>query len=283
MMIAIDGLRKEYKDFTLDLSMHIPVGRVSGLVGRNGAGKTTTIKAILGLIRPDAGGVKVLGKESTKLAPEDKCKIGAALSESGFSSLLNIRDTADILAGMYPGFSKKQYLDTCAATGLPLDKKIKEFSTGMKAKLRVLVALSHEAKLLVLDEPTAGLDVEARMEILDMIRDYLAENEDCSILISSHISSDLEGLCDDLYMIHNGKVVLHEDTDRILSNYGVIKTDKGEYEGLDKEHILGTRKESFGYSCFTDERQYYEENYPQLVVERGSIDDMILILGGEKQ
>ena len=121
------------------------------------------------------------------------------------------------------------------------------------------------------------------MEILDMIRDYLAENEDCSILISSHISSDLEGLCDDLYMIHDGKVVLHEDTDRILSSYGVIKTDEAGYETLDKEHILGTRKESFGYSCFTDERQYYEENYHGLVVEKGSIDDMILILGGKKR
>ena len=282
-MIQIEGLKKEYSGFTLDLSMLVPAGRVSGLVGRNGAGKSTTIKAILGLIRPDAGNVKVFGKDSTRLTPADKYKIGAAMSEAGFSSLLNIRDTADILAGMYPGFNKKQYLDTCTGAGLPLDKKIKEFSTGMKAKLRVLVALSHKAKLLVLDEPTAGLDVEARMEILDMIRDYLAENEDCSILISSHISSDLEGLCDDLYMIHDGKVVLHEDTDRILSSYGVIKTDEAGYETLDKEHILGTRKESFGYSCFTDERQYYEENYPGLVVEKGSIDDMILILGGKKR
>ena len=282
-MIQIEGLKKEYSGFTLDLSMLVPAGRVSGLVGRNGAGKSTTIKAILGLIRPDAGSVKVFGKDSTRLTPADKYKIGAAMSEAGFSSLLNIRDTADILAGMYPGFNKKQYLDTCTGAGLPLDKKIKEFSTGMKAKLRVLVALSHKAKLLVLDEPTAGLDVEARMEILDMIRDYLAENEDCSILISSHISSDLEGLCDDLYMIHDGKVVLHEDTDRILSSYGVIKTDEAGYETLDKEHILGTRKESFGYSCFTDERQYYEENYPGLVVEKGSIDDMILILGGKKR
>ncbi len=282
-MIQIEGLKKEYSGFTLDLSMLVPAGRVSGLVGRNGAGKSTTIKAILGLIRPDAGSVKVFGKDSTRLTPADKYNIGAAMSEAGFSSLLNIRDTADILAGMYPGFNKKQYLDTCTGAGLPLDKKIKEFSTGMKAKLRVLVALSHKAKLLVLDEPTAGLDVEARMEILDMIRDYLAENEDCSILISSHISSDLEGLCDDLYMIHDGKVVLHEDTDRILSSYGVIKTDEAGYETLDKEHILGTRKESFGYSCFTDERQYYEENYPGLVVEKGSIDDMILILGGKKR
>ena len=170
-MIQIEGLKKEYSGFTLDLSMLVPAGRVSGLVGRNGAGKSTTIKAILGLIRPDAGSVKVFGKDSTRLTPADKYNIGAAMSEAGFSSLLNIRDTADILAGMYPGFNKKQYLDTCSGAGLPLDKKIKEFSTGMKAKLRVLVALSHKAKLLVLDEPTAGLDVEARMEILDMIRD----------------------------------------------------------------------------------------------------------------
>ena len=277
-MIQIEGLKKEYSGFTLDLSMLVPAGRVSGLVGRNGAGKSTTIKAILGLIRPDAGNVKVFGKDSTRLTPADKYKIGAAMSEAGFSSLLNIRDTADILAGMYPGFNKKQYLDTCTGAGLPLDKKIKEFSTGMKAKIRVLSAICHQAELLILDEPTAGLDVVARDQILDLLREYVAEDENRSILISSHISGDLEQLCDDFYMIDNGQIICHEETDRLLSDYAVLKVSDKDLETLDKSYILRRRKEGFGWSLLTDQKRYYAENCPGMVVERITMDEYIMMM-----
>ena len=279
-MVYINGLIKRYGDFTLDISMEIPKGKVTGLVGRNGAGKTTTIKALLGLIRPDSGEVLVFGKPSSELGADDRKRIGAALAESGFSGMLRVRDVADILSAMYEGTTKEGFLDMCGRFGLPSDKQIKEFSTGVKAKLRVLTALCHSADLLILDEPTAGLDVEARNEILDMLRDYLRENEDCSILISSHISSDLENLCDDIYLINNGKIILHEDTDKLLDRYGVMKVDLDAYEALDKQHILGVRKENFGYSCFADDRRFYEENYPGIVIQKGSIDDLILIMAG---
>lgn len=178
-MVKIDHLVKRYGDFTLDVSMEIPRGNMTGLVGRNGAGKTTTIKALLGLIRADGGSVTVMGKDVALLTPEDRKKIGAALSESGFSGMLRVRDVADILAAMYDDADREGFLGLCRRFGLPEDKPVREFSTGMKAKLRVLTALSHSADLLIMDEPTAGLDIEARNEILDMIRDFLASNEDC--------------------------------------------------------------------------------------------------------
>ena len=162
------------------------------------------------------------------------------------------------------------------------DKKVKEFSTGMKAKLKVLVALSHDARLLVLDEPTVGLDVAMREELLDLLRAYMEADEDRAILISSHIATDLEGLCDDVYMINNGSIVLHEETDVLLSSYAVLKMDAAQYEKIDKKYILQTKREAFGYSCLTNQKHFYVENYPQLVVEQSGIDDLILfMIGGE--
>ena len=152
----------------------------------------------------------------------------------------------------------------------------------MRAKLRVLIAISHKAQLLIMDEPTAGLDVEARNDILDLLRQYLLDNEKRSILLTSHISSDLESLCDDIYLIHDGKIVLHEDTDTILSNYGILKVDSEAYEKLDKSYILSTKSEHFGYACFTNEKQFYVENYPNIVIENGNIDELILMMTGGK-
>ena len=160
---------------------------------------------------------------------------------------------------------------------LPLNKKIKEFSTGMKRKLQILSALSHNAKLLVLDEPTSGLDVIARDELLNLLREYM-ENGERSIIISSHISSDLEGLCDDIYMIEKGKMILHEDTDVLLTEYGLIKATDEQFEKLEKSHLLKSKKERFGYSCLTNQKQFYQDNYPSLVIERGSIDEVITMM-----
>ena len=281
-MIKIEGLKKKYKDFTLDISLEVPDGSVTGLIGKNGAGKSTTIKAILGLIRPDEGSVQVLDKDSESLTVRDKEAIGTALSDSGFSQYLNTEDVIHILKKMYHSFREEDFRRQCREQGLPFDKPIREFSTGMKAKLRVLVAMCHDARLLILDEPTSGLDVLARNEILDMLRTYLEEDPSRSILISPHISSDLESLCDDIYMIHQGKILLHEDTDTILGKYGVLKVDESTYAGLDQRYLLRTKKESFGYTCLTNEKQYYIDNYPDIVIENSGIDQMILLMLGGK-
>ena len=215
-MIRMDNVLKQYDNFRLECSMQVPVGQVTGLIGRNGAGKSTAFKAILGLIHTDGGTVEVFGKDVAELTQADREKIGVVLSDSGLCSWFTIRDFIPVLDTMYADFSREIFMAECERLELPLKKKIKDFSTGMKRKLQILVALSHDAKLLILDEPTAGLDVVARDELLGLLREY-AENGDRSIVISSHISSDLEGICDDVYMIDNGKIVLHEDTDVLLN------------------------------------------------------------------
>lgn len=279
-MIVVQDVKKKYKDFELEVSLKVPAGKVTGLVGKNGAGKSTTIKMILGLVKPDSGSVAVFDKESIALTGRDKEKIGVALAEAGFSSYLCVNDVEKILRKMYSEFDQVLFQKKCKELNIPMKKVIREFSTGMRAKLRVLVAMTHKAKLLIMDEPTVGLDVEARNEILDMLREYLVEDEERSILITSHISSDLEELCDDIYLIHNGKILVHEDTDVILDQYGILKVDEATYEKLDKEYIIKSLKEKYGYACFTNQKSFYRENYPGIVIENGGIDELILIMTG---
>lgn len=277
-MLKIEGLQKRYGTFQLDCSMELQPGCVTGLIGQNGAGKSTTFKAILGLIRTECGSVRVFEKDSAILGAEEKQEIGVVLSDSGFSGYLTIRSIIPILDAMYERFDRNFFEEQVRKFGLPEDKKIKEFSTGMKAKLKVLTAISHNARLLILDEPTAGLDVVARDELLEMLRDFMEKDPGNSILISSHISGDLESLCDDVYMIHEGKIILHEDTDILLDEYALLKMEEQQYEALDKRYILRRRKESYGYSCLTDQKHYYMENYPKLAIEKGSIDNVVTMM-----
>lgn len=280
-MLKMTSVKKNYKDFTLDCTLEIKSGYVTGLVGRNGAGKTTAFKSVLGLISVDGGEIEIFGKKLSDFKSKDKEKIGVLLSDSGFSGELKVKDIIPVLSAVYSQFDKEDFLKKCKQMKLPLDKKIKEFSTGMKARLKLIIAITHNADLLILDEPTAGMDVMARESIIDMLREYMEQGER-AILISSHISGDLEGLCDDIYMIDNGKIILHQDTDVILSSYGILKLRDEEYRKLDKSHILKIKKENFGVSCLTDEKQFYLDNYPGIVVERGGIDSVItMMIGGE--
>jgi len=276
-MIQLKNVVKEYKDFRLNCSLEVKPGRITGMVGENGAGKSTTFKAILDLIKIDSGEVTVFGKPVSTLTLKEKEEIGVVLADSGFSGYITVKDLIPILTAFYKKFDKESFLKNCAKYKIPLDKKIKEFSTGMKTKLKILVAVSHEAKLLILDEPTSGLDVIVRDEILAMLQTYM-EKEERSILISSHISSDLETICDDFYMIHDGEIVLHEDTDQLLGSYGILKPTPEQYEKLDKTYIMKLKKEVYGYRCLTNERQFYLDNYPDVVVEKGNLDEMILLM-----
>lgn len=277
-MLKIEHLKKRYDSFSLDCSLEVRPGYVTGLIGQNGAGKSTTFKAILGLIAADGGTITILGKDVSKITTEDKQKIGVVLADSGFSGYLTIYDILPVMERLYRKFDRKAFMKRAEYFGLPLRKKIKGFSTGMKAKLKVLIAISYQAELLILDEPTAGLDVIARDELLEMLRDFMEEDERRAILISSHISGDLESLCDDLYMIHEGKIILHEETDVLLGDYGILKANEKQFEGLERRYILRYKKEGYGYRCLTDQRQYYVENYPQLAVEKGSIDEVIMMM-----
>lgn len=282
-MLKIEHVRKNYDTFSLDCSLEVPQGCVTGLIGQNGAGKTTTFKALLGLISIDGGSIQIFDKNLQEFQVQDKQKLGVVLSDSGFSGYLTVDDIIPVLTHLYDSFDQSFFLQRLQKFGLPRSKKIREFSTGMKAKLKVLAAISHNPRLLILDEPTAGLDVVARDELLDMLRTFMEQDEQRSILISSHISSDLETMCDDLYMIHEGRIILHEDTDVLLSDYALLKVNEEQYRRLDTQYLLCSRKESYGYSCLTNQKQFYLENYPEIAIEKGSIDNVVtMMIRGEK-
>ena len=281
-MITIDNLVKRYGDFSLEISMDIPDNKVVGIIGKNGCGKSTTIKAILGLLKPTSGSVRVFGREARELTPRDKEKIGAALSDSMFSALLSVEDVIAVLRAMYRDFDEAFFREMCAKLSLPLKKQMKDFSTGMKAKVKVLTALSHKASLLILDEPTAGLDVEARNEIIGSLKEYAGANS-CSILISSHISTDLEGFCDEFYLFSGGRILLHETEESIRNNYGTAQIPFETFGAIDQSRISGYKKETFGYACVTNDKDYFAKNHPGIKVQPATIDDLIILLGGAEE
>lgn len=277
-MLKMEHLKKTYGTFSLDCSLEVRPGYVTGLVGQNGSGKSTTFKAALGLISAEGGTVRILGKNPRELGAEDRQKLGVVLADSGFSGYLTIQAIVPVLEHLYDRFDKEFFLEQIRRFQLPENKKIKDFSTGMKAKLKVITAVSHDAKLLILDEPTAGLDVVARDEVLELLREFMEKEEERAILISSHISSDLETLCDDLYMIHEGRIIMHEDTDVLLSDYALLKVSEKQYADMDKQYILRYKKENFGYSCLTNQVQFYRENYPGFAIEKGTVDEVIMMM-----
>lgn len=279
-MLKLKNVKKQYKDFELDCSLTLESGQIVGLVGRNGAGKSTAFKIALGLISRDAGMTELFGKPIDKITDKDRQRIGASLGDAGFYEALSIKEIISILRNFYPKFEQDYFIEKCKEFQLPLNKPLKEFSTGMSARLNLLIAISHNADLLILDEPTAGLDVIARGEILNLLQEYLEKDESRSILISSHISTDLEQLCDSLYFIDQGKIILSEDTDVLLDEYGILKLTDDQYSKLDKEHITKTLPASFGYQCLTKQRQYYRENYPEVAVEKANIDEIVYMMMG---
>ncbi|MDY4972981.1 MAG: ABC transporter ATP-binding protein [Erysipelotrichaceae bacterium] len=277
-MIQIKNIKKSYQDFLLDCSLTIEKGSVTGIIGKNGAGKSTLYKAILNLINIDSGNILVFNKDIKELDVKDKADIGVVLADSFFSSYLNIKDIRKIMMDSYETFDVTFFDKKVNEFELPVNKAIKSFSFGMKAKLKMLCALSHNAKILLLDEPTLGLDVIARDEILELLREYMAKASDNTIMISSHIASDLESLCDDIYMIDDGMIILHEDTDVLLSNYAILKVDDQTYESIDKNYIYKVKKEDYGYALLTNQKQFYYENYPKIVIQNCSIDDVIYMM-----
>lgn len=244
--IEITNLSKHYKTFSLDnINLTLPEGCIIGLIGENGAGKTTTIKLMLNMLKKDSGSIKILGKDYDECNKED---IGIVLDESCFPECLNTKEINNILKNVYSNWNEEQYFEYISKFSLPLDKKFKEFSKGMKMKLSIIVAMSHNAKLLILDEPTSGLDPVVRDEILDIFNDF-TRSENHSILISSHIVSDLEKLCDYIAFIHNGKLILFEEKDALLDNYGIIHCSKEELDTIDQSAIIGKKENDYGVSA----------------------------------
>ncbi len=246
--IEIKNLTKTYEQFKLDnINLNLPTGTIMGLVGENGAGKTTTIKLIMNSITADKGTISVLQNINTnKTFIDTKENIGIVLDEACFPDILSVKNIDKIMSKTYKNWNSKVFLGYMDRFELPLNKKFKEFSKGMKMKVGIAVALSHDAKLLILDEATSGLDPMAREEILDILNDY-TRDENNSILFSSHITSDLEKICDYIAFIHKGKLVLCEEKDVLIESYGIAKLTEDELLDIPIEAIVGKKKNGYGY------------------------------------
>lgn len=274
--IELKGITKQYNNFYLDnVSFAVPKGSIMGFVGENGAGKTTTIKSILNLIHTNSGSIKVFGLDNKKDERKIKELVGVVFDESYFHDNLTIKDISFIMSKIYTNWNETIFKHTVEKFKLPPDKIVKEYSRGMKMKLSIAVALSHKAKLLILDEATSGLDPIVRDEILDIFLEFI-QDEDHTILLSSHIISDLEKVADYVTFIHNGKIILSESKDDLIYHYGVVRCKKDDYEKIDKRYIVGTRKGQFGYEVMVNNKKEIEKQFRSLVIDNTSIEEIIL-------
>lgn len=244
--LELHELEKHYPDFTLGpVDLVIPGGTICGLIGENGAGKSTTIKLILDMVEKDGGSVTILGADNKASIVKTKAELGVVLGSGGIPLCLTARQLGKVMAGIYPNWDAQAYEDYCNRFALPWNKKYSSFSTGMKMKLNIAVALSHKAKLLILDEATNGLDPVVRDEVVDLLLDF-AREEDHAILVSSHIVSDLEKLCDTIAFLHKGKLFLCEDKDTLREEFGLWHGTAAQLAELAPGAVYGKRVTPYG-------------------------------------
>ncbi len=273
--IEIRGLCKRYKGFSLDdLNLDLPYGCVLGLVGENGAGKSTTIRLIMDALERDGGTVSVLGADNqSKEFLDLKEDIGVVLDETFVPEVINARQMGKIMAGTYKNWDQAVYDGWIRRFELPLDKKFKDYSRGMTMKLGIAAALSHHPRLLLLDEATGGLDPMVREELLEVFADFAAE-EGHAVLLSSHIVSDLERICDYIAFLHKGRLVLCEEKDLLLDKYGILKCSREQLANIPEEAIHGRRVGTYGVEALV-EREFMPRD---AVVDRASLEDIILYM-----
>ena len=268
----IINLNKAYKGFALkNINLSLPKGYIMGFVGANGAGKSTTMGCLLGMIKPDSGSIKIFDKDIKNITSTDKEKIGVVMDGCPFAEVLNIKDIRRIVSSIYRTFDKAKFDSLIGRFSLPENKPVKDFSTGMRAKLNIAVALSHNAQLLVLDEATSGLDPLVRDEILDILQDFVCD-ENRSILISSHITSDLEKICDYIAFIKNGQIVFVENKDDLKEKYALIHCTKQQFESVDTAAVVGAKYTEYNVTALV----LKEAVKDGFVAEKPSIEDIML-------
>lgn len=244
--VEVKELTKKFKGFTLDhVSFSLPAGCIMGLVGENGAGKSTTLKLLLNMIQKDSGRITILGKDEKIV---DKNEIGVVFDECRFHESFTAKDINQVLKSIFQRWNEPQFFNYLNRFEVPSNKKLKEFSRGMKMKISIAAAVSHDAKLLLLDEPTSTLDPVVRDEMLDIFYDFISD-EQHSIIISSHIVSDLEKVCDYIAFMHKGKMILCEEKDRLLQECRLAQMSEAEFSAIDKDEIIGSRKTPFGITA----------------------------------
>ena len=281
--IELQNLSKRYKDFELkNISFNVPQGCIVGLIGENGAGKTTTIKSILNITKSE-GTIKIFGEDIRKNEKKIKEKIGVVLDDSFLSEYLTTKQINSIMKDIYSTWEENKYIKLLKQFNLPLNKIIKEFSSGMKMKLKIAVAISHNPQILILDEPTSGLDPVVRNEILDIFRKYIEEDETRSILLSSHITTDLEHISDYIIFIENGNIVFNMPTPELLENYGVIKCSKDDFLKIDSKDYIRYKKGKYQYEVLTNDKNNIRKKYNITTIDKPSIEEIMLFyIKGEK-
>ena len=278
-ILKIKGLKKSLNDFYLGpLDLNIKRGSIVGYIGENGAGKSTTIKLILGDMKKDSGEIYIFGKKIEDLSEDEKKKIAFVFEDFFFPQELNIKEVEKFHSMYYGNFWEKETFNKLLKRfKLPEKKKISTFSRGMKMKLSLILALSHKAELLILDEATSGLDPVARDDILDILLEFI-QDENKSIMISSHILSDLEKIADEIAFLHRGKLIFVENKDKLKEDYGLVSLSKEEFESIDKNSIIAVRDYKFGKECLVK-----KELIPQnLEVENVSIEEIMVYMIKEK-
>lgn len=274
--IEISGLRKCYDGFTLDdISFDVPKGSIMGFIGQNGAGKSTTMKAILNIIKTDGGSIKLLGMDHIKDEAQIKECIAAVFDECPFHDGFKAKQINILFRGLYQNWDEKQFFDYLDRFHLPRKKKIGEFSKGMKMKMQIAAALSHKARLLIMDEPTTGLDPVVRNEILDVFREYL-NDENNSILLSSHITSDLDKIADCVTFIDNGKLLLTGYKDEILESHGLMKCSKEDYNEIDTGDIISARINEYSVDIMVSDREKMSKKYSGILIEKTNLEEIML-------
>ena len=274
--IEINNLVKKYDGFTLgEISFAVPTGSIMGFVGQNGSGKSTTIKSILNIIKNDSGEIKIFGLDHIKYEKEIKEKIAVVFDTLPFHESLNGKQINNIMKNMYKEWSEETFYGYLERFHLPVKKKLGEFSKGMKMKFQIATALSHNASLLIMDEATAGLDPVVRSEMLDVFMEFM-QDETHSILMSSHITSDLERVADKLTFIHNGKIILSGYKDEILENHGIIQCSLDDIKEIDDEDIISIRTNKYAASIMVKNRRQCEVKYSGALIDNARLDDILL-------
>ncbi len=283
-ILEIRELSKDYGDFILDkISFSLPRGVIMGLIGENGAGKSTTINCILNEIQKSSGTIRIFGKDHSTDEIEIKDKLGVVFDENHFPDIFTPEEIGKFMSGIYSAWEWQLYHQFLEKFELPKDKKIKDFSKGMKVKLAFAVALSHNAELLILDEATSGLDPIIRDDVLDMLIDFV-QDESHSVLVSSHITSDLEKVADYITFIHKGRLIFTQDKDTLIDNYGIISCSTAVFDTLNKSEIIAYRKEDYQFKVLVNNRTKAAKQYQNAIVSPATIEEIMLFyVKGEVQ
>ena len=275
-VIELKNVTKDFGDFKLDnISFTVPEGSVCGFIGQNGAGKTTTIKSILDIISYDSGEVYVFGRNMKKEGASVRNDIGVVFDEMGFHEFMTGKDIDKTMKHIYKNWDEQMFFDYLKRFSLPSKKPCGDFSRGMRMKLQIAVALSHGAKLLVLDEPTAGLDPIVRNEMLQIFREFVVD-EDHSILLSSHITGDLEKIADEVVFINGGKIVLTGNKDNLIEKHGLLKCRKDEAAGISDKYIVSCETDKYGVTMLINDRDACSSLYPDAVIEPATLEEIML-------